>query len=132
MIIGIGTDIIEIARVKQAVDARGERFLSRVFTPEEVAFCRNRKNPYPGLAVRFAAKEAVLKALGCGLRGVNWLQAAVVREDGPPEVVLTGQAARIAAELGVKRVLISLSHSDSHAVAYAIAIGGEQDVYCQR
>lgn len=123
MIIGIGTDIIEIERIKLAIQAGEGRFSARVFTIGEIAYCQGKKNPYPSFAARFAAKEAVLKALGCGFSGVRWQDIEVVKQDGAPGIELRGRALELARERGINRVMISLSHSDSHAVAYAVALG---------
>lgn len=123
MIIGIGTDIIEIERIKQAVLAGEGRFASRVFTPGEIAYCQAKKNPYPSFAARFAAKEAVLKAVGCGFSGVRWQDIEVVKQDGAPGIELRGRTLEIAREQGISRVMLSLAHSKSHAVAYAVALG---------
>lgn len=123
LIIGIGTDIIEIERIKQAVMASAGRFATKVFTPEEIAYCQGKKNPYPSFAARFAAKEAVLKALGCGFSGVRWQDIEVVKQDGAPRILLRGKTLEIARGLGVSQVMISLAHSNSHAVAYAVALG---------
>lgn len=123
MIIGIGTDIIEIERIKQAIMAGEGRFAARVFTPGEITYCRAKKNPYPSFAARFAAKEAVLKALGCGFSGVRWQDIEVVKQDGAPGIFLRGKTLEIARELGISQVMISLAHSNSHAVAYAVALG---------
>ena len=85
MVIGVGTDLIEIARIAQSVDRFGERFLHRVFTPREIEYCQRKKNAAESFAARFAAKEAGAKALGTGIsRGVGWLELEVAREPGRP------------------------------------------------
>ncbi len=123
MIGGIGTDIVEVERIRKAAARRGDRFLKRVFTEAELAFCCGRGDPYPCLAARFAAKEAVFKSLGSGLAGCRWTDVEVVRVDSAaPEVVLRGQAGLIAREAGIARVMISLSHDRGRAVAFALAV----------
>lgn len=130
-----GVDIIEIARVEQAVARWGERFLSRVFTADERAESANR---IPSLAARFAAKEAAAKALGVGVRGfgasvtvgthtaVHWRDLEVRRAaGGRPEMILHGAAAVRAAALGWQSIAVSLSHSREYAVAFVVAQGGQ-------
>ncbi|MFX4262209.1 holo-ACP synthase [Pelotomaculum propionicicum] len=125
-IIGAGTDIIEIARIKQAYERIGDRFLEKVFTPGERSFCDERRDRFSCYAARFAAKEAVLKALGTGLAGCSFTDVEVRRPDGGrPEVTLHGAAAEIAKEKGIASILISMSHSRENAVAFAIATGEE-------
>lgn len=125
-LIGVGTDIIEIDRVKQAVERSGRRFLERVFTSGERDFCEARRDRFACYAARFAAKEAVLKALGSGLAGCRWVDVEVSRiGGGRPEVLLHGAAAELAKEKGIATVLISLSHDRDRAVAFAVAAEGE-------
>lgn len=121
----IGTDIVEIARIKQAVQRHGQSFLDRVFTLREQEDCLGRQNPYPSLATRFAGKEAVMKALGKGLAGgIRWTDVEICRDGGgKPVVLLKGKAAQICAGLGIAGVEISLSHSREYALATAIAFG---------
>ena len=114
-----GVDIIEIPRIQQVLDRYGERFLKRVFTPDEIAYCRGRA---PNLAGRFAAKEATMKALGTGVRGVNWKDIEVVRaESGAPSVKLHGRAEQRAERLRVGEISLSISHSREYAVAFVVA-----------
>ena len=101
-----GVDIIEIDRIAAVLARYGHRFLRRVFTPAEIAYCRGRA---PNLAARFAAKEAVMKSLGTGFRGVGWRDVEVIR------------ARRRAERLGVTEIAISLSHSRDYALAFAAA-----------
>lgn len=123
-IIGVGTDIIEIDRIRQAIERSGYRFLERVFTPAEIAYCEAGRDRFPSYAARFAAKEAVLKAMGSGLKHCRWVDVEVRRgADGPPEVMLHGNAAELARARGIREWHLSLSHSKKHAVAYAIATG---------
>lgn len=123
MIYGAGIDIIEVDRVRRAVERRGKAFLERVYTPAELEYCGSDPNQFRRLAARFAAKEAVLKAIGTGLRQVKWVEAEIVNDSlGKPEVVLRGRLAEIAAERGVGRIIITLSHSRDYAAAQAIAL----------
>lgn len=125
-LVGVGTDIIEIDRVKQAVERGGRRFLERVFTPVEQEFCDARRDRFACYAARFAAKEAVLKAVGSGLAGCRWVDVEIGREKGGrPKVCLRGMAAEITKKSGIAEVLVSLSHNREHAVAFAAALGEE-------
>jgi holo-[acyl-carrier protein] synthase len=121
----MGVDITEVARIKAAVDRFGDRFLKRVFTPEEVRYCMSKVNSAERLAARFAAKEAAMKAIGTGLRGgVTWQDVQVVRlPGGRPELRLSGQAAEFASGLGCKRTHLSLSHTAEQAIAHVILEG---------
>ena len=113
-----GIDIIEISRVRGVLERYGQRFLDRIFTPAEIAYCRERA---PNLAARFAAKEATMKALGTGVRGVGWKDIEVVRhESGAPSIELHGRAKQRAQRLGIQEVAISLSHSRDYAVASVV------------
>jgi holo-[acyl-carrier protein] synthase len=122
MIIGTGIDIVEIARFRKILAGTGERFLNRVFTPEEQRFCLSRKDPAPHFAARFAAKEAVFKALETGwAKGVTWTDVEVRRqEQGAPVILLHGAAQEIAASKGAGRIHLSLTHTDNWAAATAI------------
>ena len=121
--IGLGTDLIEIERIERSVERFGERFLERVFTPGEIAYCYAKKASAESLAARFAAKEAGAKALGTGIsRGVSWKEFEVRRQPGQrPELHLSGRAAEIAAALGVRRVSLSLTHSRAMSMAVVVA-----------
>ena len=123
MIIGIGTDMIEIERIERSVARYGESFLQRVFTPLETAYCRRKKNAGESFAARFAAKEAGAKALGTGIsHGVSWREFEVRRAPGMrPELYLSGRAAQIAAALGIRRLALSLTHSRKEAMAVVVA-----------
>ena len=113
-----GVDIIEISRVRRVLDKYGDRFLGRIYTPGEIGYCRGRA---PNLAARFAAKEATMKALGTGVRGVGWKDIEVVRhESGAPSVKLHGRAQARAERLGVLEISLSLSHSQEYAVAFVV------------
>lgn len=121
MIKGTGTDIIEIARIEQAVTASG-RFAARVFTVREMAYCNAGKQRWARMAARFAAKEAVAKALGTGFGKVKWTDIEVMHgESGKPLVVLHGAASEIAANLDITLLSLSLSHCREYAVAFVIA-----------
>ncbi|MFQ5860959.1 MAG: holo-ACP synthase [Dehalococcoidia bacterium] len=114
-----GVDIIEIDRIGQVVARWGERFLRRVYTEEELAYCRGR---LPQLAARFAAKEAAMKALGTGRYGIAWREVQVVRQQGhAPTLQLHGRALERARSLGIERLALSLSHSREYAVAFVVA-----------
>jgi len=125
-IAGIGTDIVEIERVKQAAERNGDRFLNRVFTPSERSFCDSRRDRFACYAVRFAAKEAVLKAMGTGLAGSRWTDVEIARKTGGfPTVLLHGATAALAAKKGIGRMLLSLSHDREKALAFAVAVREE-------
>jgi holo-[acyl-carrier protein] synthase len=121
MIVGLGTDLVEVGRLEDAT-RRHPGFLERVFTPAEMEYCDSQHRRYEGYAARFAAKEAFLKALGSGLRdGIAWQDMEVLRhDDGRPELVLRGRARELAAERGVVRSLVSLSHTRKYAVAVVV------------
>lgn len=114
-----GVDIIEIPRVRRVAERYGERFFRRIYTDGELAYCRGRA---PQLASRFAAKEAVMKALGTGTRGVRWRDIEVVRKRGrAPSIQLHGTALARAERMGIVRMAVSLSHSKEYAVAAVVA-----------
>lgn len=119
MIVGSGIDLVEIARIQQSVERYGQRFLSRVFTPSEQAYCMRKRNAAESLAARFAAKEAGAKALGTGIsHGVSWLEIEVVREPGGrPAIHFHGRAAERAARLGVAHSALSLTHTATLSLA---------------
>lgn len=124
-IIGHGVDFVETARIAEAIERHGEHFLSRVYTPDELAYCDRRpKRRLEHLAGRFAAKEAVLKVLGTGWAGgIAWTDVEVVKESsGRPVVRLHDRCLEQAGIMGIKRVLVSISHTDSHAMASAIGV----------
>ena len=122
MIVGTGVDIVEVPRIAETIARFGERFLRRVFTEGEIRYCDAKANRAERYAARFAAKEAALKALGTGLRhGVAWRQIEVRRQPGGrPMLALQGKAADIAAQLGMQRASLSLSHTAQHAIAQVI------------
>lgn len=116
-----GVDIIEVERIREAANRHGERFYQRFFTEQERAYCGER---FAAFAARFAAKEAVAKALGTGIGDVRWVDIEVVNDPlGKPELRLHGTAVEIAEELGLHEWSISLSHTHEHAVAFVVAIG---------
>src|SRR3974390_126590 len=121
-VIGVGVDLIEIDRIAGAL-ARRPRFAERCFTEREAAYCRSRAFPAQHFAARFAAKEAVGKALGIGM--TRWREVEVVRGVGPPGIALTGRYARRADDLGVTGITVSLTHSRGMAAAVAVAEGGD-------
>jgi holo-[acyl-carrier protein] synthase len=125
MIIGSGIDMVEIGRIQQSMERYGQRFLNRVFTAAEQAYCLRKRNAAESLAARFAAKEAGAKALGTGIsRGVNWLEIEVVREPGGrPSLCFHGRASEVARQLGIVHGVLSLSHTASLAVASVVLEG---------
>lgn len=122
MILGMGVDIAEVERVRAAIERRGEAFLRRVYTQSERAYCERFKNKDERYAGRFAAKEAAMKALGTGWRrGVKWTDFEVIRElSGRPGLVLHGEAKRIAEQLGVRHIALSITHTETEALAQVI------------
>jgi holo-[acyl-carrier protein] synthase len=121
MVDSLGVDIVEVKRVKGLMERWGDRFLHRVFTPWEIAYCKSKSSPEQSLAARFAAKEAILKAIGTGLsHGIRWTSMEIVNDkNGSPSVKL---GKRIKDKIGDKRVLISMSHTKEYAVAQAILV----------
>jgi len=122
MIVGIGVDIVDIARMRRALERQGDRLVRRLFTTAEQDYCRGQRDPAPYFAARFAAKEALFKALGTGwARGITWLDAEVCREQGgAPRLALCGRAEEISRSLGTRAIHITLSHSEESAVAFVI------------
>src|SRR3984885_6105531 len=122
MLLGLGTDLIETRREEQRIDRFGDRFLERIFSPLEIAYCKRKKNAAESFAARFAAKEAGAKALGTGIsRGVTWKDFEVKREtSGRPSLHLSGRAAELAVAIGVKRIQLSLTHSRDLAMAVVV------------
>jgi holo-[acyl-carrier protein] synthase len=127
-IIGLGLDATEIPRVERTIARFGDRFLHRVFTPGEIAYATRRRRPPPHFAARFAAKEAAMKALGTGRsRGVLWRDIEVVRQGGPPQLRFHGGAARRFAAMHATGALLTLTHSDTLALAHVILFGADPD-----
>lgn len=123
MILGLGTDLIEIERVHQSLARFGKRFMDKVFTEGEIAYCQQKKQSAESFAARFAAKEAAAKALGTGIaRGISWREIEVRRNPGErPTLHLAGRAAERAEAMGVRRLQLSLTHSRDVAMAVVIA-----------
>lgn len=124
MVLGTGIDISEISRIAASLERHGERFLRKVFTPAEAAYCMRKKTAAESLAARFAAKEAGAKALGTGISyGVSWLEFEVVRApSGKPSLALHGRAAELALRLGVRSSALSLTHSRERDIAMAFVV----------
>ncbi|OPX20526.1 MAG: hypothetical protein BZ151_03685 [Desulfobacca sp. 4484_104] len=123
MIYGIGVDLVKIARLAATVSRFGDRFLNRVFTPQEIAYCQARTRPENNLALRFAAKEAFSKALGVGLRrnGIRWRDVEVVpAPSGRPDLVIRGRAAELCQQVGIRGMFISLSDEGEYGVAVVV------------
>src|SRR5262249_48812639 len=124
-ILGIGTDIIECPRIGKMIEQHGELFLRRVYTEREIRYCQSRKHAIEPFAGRWAAKEAILKALGTGWsRGIAWTDIEVRNGfGGQPRVLVCGEAKEAALRRGVGDILISISHCRTYATAYALAVG---------
>ncbi|NUQ66654.1 MAG: holo-ACP synthase [Pirellulales bacterium] len=127
-IIGIGTDITECLRIARMIERYGELFINRVYTSEEVRYCQNRKQSTQHYAGRWAAKEAILKALGTGwVQGISWRDIEIQNEPGgKPTVAFRGGARDVVEKLGLAQLLVSISHCRTHATAYALAIGQDK------
>ena len=121
---GIGVDLVHMPRLRAAIERWQDRFLDRVFTPAEIAYCRARRDPVPHFAARFAAKEAGLKALGTGLRlGIRWRELEVRRERGQaPVLLLSGRSREIGLSRGGDRMLLALTHDGEYAMAQAMLV----------
>jgi holo-[acyl-carrier protein] synthase len=119
MLVGTGIDVVEIERIAASIERYGARFLDRIFTAEEIAYCQRKKNSAESFAARFAAKEAGAKALGTGIqRGVIWTEIEVRRAPGErPTLHFSGRALEIAEKLGVKHISLSLTHDRNSAMA---------------
>jgi holo-[acyl-carrier protein] synthase len=123
-IVGLGTDLVEVARFRLALERRGDRLAERLFSDEERAYAGRQKDPSKSLAARFGAKEAVMKAMGVGLWKFKLRDVEVVRaKSGAPSVALHGRAADMAAERGIVGWQLSLTHTETTAMAIAIALG---------
>lgn len=121
-VLGIGVDLVECARIEHSLERFGDRFLNRVFTPGEIEYSKSMKFPARHLAARFAAKESVSKAFGTGIgKAMGWRDIDVQKKpSGEPFLVLTGGAEKLAKERGVTNTLITLSHTDHHAMAMIV------------
>jgi holo-[acyl-carrier protein] synthase len=128
MILGIGIDIIEVARVQSSYERFGERFINRILHPGEIAYCLSHRIPGQFIAARFAAKEAISKAFGTGIGAqLGWQDMEVRRkESGEPYVVLHGGGQQLLEARGAKQLLLSLSHTQTYAAAVAILEGTDQ------
>ena len=126
MILGIGIDLIEVARIQASYEKFGDRFVTRILHPNEISYCLSHRVPGPFLAARFAAKEAISKAFGTGIGAqLGWQDMEVGRkESGEPFVILHGGGQKLLEERGGRHVLISLSHTQSYAAAVAVLESG--------
>ena len=122
MIVGIGTDLAEVARIREAIERHGRRFIERIFTPAEIAYAERKANAFERYAARFAAKEAGMKAIGTGWkRGVRWQDFEVINlPSGKPTLALHGVASAVAERLAVRNVALSLTHTAKQAMAIVI------------
>jgi holo-[acyl-carrier protein] synthase len=122
-IIGTGLDATEIPRIAASIERYGSRFLDRVFTPGEIAYCTRKRDSAASFAARFAAKEAAMKALGTGhSQGVYWTGIEVTRRNGPPRLRFHGGAASRLAALGATEGLLTLTHTDALAIAHVLLV----------
>jgi len=123
-IVAHGIDLVDCPRIEQMIQRHGERFVKRVFTDAEQAYARANKNEIEKLAGRFAAKEAVLKLIGTGWRGkIAWTDIEVINNAaGQPEVTIVGEVKRIADELGIEHISVSITHTANFAIASAVAL----------
>ncbi|QGJ69423.1 Holo-[acyl-carrier-protein] synthase [Planctomycetales bacterium 10988] len=124
-VLGIGTDIIECERIAGMIEKHGELFINRVYTVKEACYCQSRKQGTQHFAGRWAAKEAILKALGTGWRrGITWRDMEILkRHEGGPYVQLHGRALEVSREMGIEEIQITISHCKAYATAFAIAQG---------
>jgi len=121
MKLSTGVDLVDIVRVREAIDRHGERFIARIFTKIEQRECAGRS---ASLAARFAAKEATAKALGCGIGVVSWLEIEVRGDENhAPHLYLHGEGEKMAKKLGLLNWSVSLSHTETQAIAFVVAIG---------
>src|ERR1035438_3307643 len=125
MILGVGIDIIEVARIASSYEKFGERFLNRILHADEIAYCRSHKNPAPFIAARFAAKEAISKAFGTGIGAqLGWQDMEICKkESGEPFVVLHGKGKKLFESRQAKQLLVSLSHTENYAAVTAVLEG---------
>jgi holo-[acyl-carrier protein] synthase len=125
MLLGTGVDLIEVERIAQSIERFGSRFLERIYTEREIAYCRSKRNSAESFAARFAAKEAGAKALGTGINlGVTWREIEVKRSPmGRPDLELSGRARLVAQGLGVQRVTLAMTHTAAMAMAMVVMEG---------
>lgn len=130
MIVGLGTDIVEIARIGQMIERHEDAFLNRIYTAEEIRYCQRRKHNFEAFAGRWAAKEAVMKVLGTGfIKGVGWQDIEILAlPSGKPYVNMQGGARDFAKALNIDEILITISHCRAYATATAIGIGIQHDL----
>jgi holo-[acyl-carrier protein] synthase len=128
-IIGIGTDITECLRIARMIERHGELFIDRVYTPSEIAYCQKRRQSTQHFTGRWAAKEAILKAIGTGWRrGISWRDMEIRNDSsGKPVVAIRGGVQEVVEQLGVREILVSISHCHTHATAVAIAVGEKKE-----
>jgi holo-[acyl-carrier protein] synthase len=128
MILGVGIDIIEVARIEASYEKFGERFIGRILHPDEIGYCLSHKKPGPFLAVRFSAKEAISKAFGTGIGAqLGWHDMEIRRkENGEPYVILHGNGRRLLQDRHARVVLVSLTHTENYAAAVAIVEGNQR------
>jgi holo-[acyl-carrier protein] synthase len=124
MIVGIGTDIVDVPRIARMLADHGDHFLERVYTPDEIAHCQPRRDPTPHYAGLWAAKEAVMKVLGTGFTNeVTWIDIEIkVKPSGQPYVVLHASTKEVADRLGIGEIQVSISHTSEYATAVAIGL----------
>ncbi|MCG6154770.1 holo-ACP synthase [Rubinisphaera margarita] len=122
-ILGLGTDIVEISRIASMIDRHADHFLDRTFSKSEIEYCSTKKNATQHYAGRWAAKEAVMKSFGTGfVKGIHWTEIEVISQpSGRPDVRLSGDTERFAADCGIAKILLSISHGKEYATATAIA-----------
>ena len=132
MIVGLGTDIVEVERIGRMIEQHGDSFVRRIFTAAEVEYCQQRKHSAEPFAGRWAAKEAVMKVLGTGfVQGTHFQEIEVVSEkSGRPRIVLHGSTAEVANQLGISDVLITISHCREYATATAIGVRQPANQIC--
>ncbi len=121
-IIGIGYDMVQVHRIESVLSRWGDRFKERVFTPQELAYCESKKNRSQRLATRFAAKEAVFKALGTGWsRGASWTEIEVTNDElGKPYITLSGKTEQLSRQLGVRNIFVSMTNTEDYGAAQVI------------
>ena len=126
MIVGVGTDIIEVERIKKAIE-RNDKFLNKIFTPTECAYFESKNGLATSIAGTFAVKEAVSKVFGTGIRNFKWTDIEVTRDIlGKPSVTLFNSAKTVADSLGITEIMVSISHCEQYAVAYCIGVNQPQ------
>lgn len=127
VVIGLGTDIVEIARIAKMIERHADSFINRIYTTDEIRYCQKRKHCNEAFAGRWAAKEAIMKVLGTGfVKGIGWLDIEILNEkSGQPFVNIRGGAGEYAEKIGIDEFLITISHCKAYATATAIGIRNE-------